>query len=254
MLIYGKHTQELIGMFLNIKIKPIILKIKKSGRGINYKKGKVVLLKCNQCKCNFWIPYSHGRQKFCNIKCYRKYLREHKFCLKYDFKKFKKYLTKEYVIKRKSQKEIAKDLKCTGGLISFYLKKFRIRTRSITEAKKGKSIVIRNRKSYKGKNNPNWKKGISKEPYPFKFNNKLKKQIRYRDDYKCQLCEMTNRQHKNKYNQNLLIHHIDYNKKNLKENNLITLCRKDNSIVNFKRKYWTGFFRNLLNMKFGYEY
>ena len=216
MLICGKVTQELVGMILNTKLKSKIIKIKKSGRGVNSKKGRIVLLRCNYCKKEFWISYSHRKQKFCHIRCYKAYCKNNKFCLKYNYKKFKKYLIKEYVYKKKSQKTIAKALNCTGGLISFYLKKLKIPVRSIKEAKLGQPIIIKNRRSYKGKGNPNWKNGISKEPYPFKFNKKLKELIRHRDDYKCQLCGINNKQHKNKYRHSLLIHHIDYNKKNLK--------------------------------------
>jgi len=39
-----------------------------------------------------------------------------------------------------------------------------------------------------GSNNPFWKGGISKEPYPFEWSDNLKESIRQRDRYICQLC------------------------------------------------------------------
>jgi hypothetical protein len=34
------------------------------------------------------------------------------------------------------------------------------------------------------------------------------------------------------------IHHIDYDKNNLQENNLISLCQKCHGKTNFNREYW----------------
>lgn len=73
-----------------------------------------------------------------------------------------------------------------------------------------------------GNNHYNWKGGISFEQYGIEFNNKLKSQIKKRDNHTCQKCLM----HNTKLNTDLVIHHIDENKKNNDENNLITLCRR----------------------------
>jgi len=80
--------------------------------------------------------------------------------------------------------------------------------------------------------NPNWRGGISKEPYSFSFSKKLKEKIKKRDGYKCKQC-----------NNSLLlcIHHINYNKENCDENNLITLCRSCHSKTNFNRIYWENY-------------
>ncbi len=91
-----------------------------------------------------------------------------------------------------------------------------------------------------GKNHPNWKNGISFEEYPREFNNILKEQIRKRDNYCCQLCYRTKKENKNK---NLDVHHIDYNKKNNNENNLISLCHKCHGKTNYTREKWLNYFR-----------
>lgn len=43
----------------------------------------------------------------------------------------------------------------------------------------------------------------------------------------------------------LVIHHIDYDKKNSKESNLITLCNFCNISVNRNRKEWTKYFQEM---------
>lgn len=75
-----------------------------------------------------------------------------------------------------------------------------------------------------------------KHKYGFGFNNKLKKKIKERDGNCCQLCGETKK---------LEVHHIDYDKNNNEENNLITLCRKCHGITNYNRGFWTQVFIGL---------
>lgn len=98
-----------------------------------------------------------------------------------------------------------------------------------------------------GKKHYNWMGGSSKEPYAFEFNKKLKEQIKKRDNYICQLCRKTQKEQLQEIRQKLTIHHIDYNKNNCKENNLITLCHGCNSKVNFDRLDWIKFFKNIID-------
>jgi hypothetical protein len=81
---------------------------------------------------------------------------------------------------------------------------------------------------YNGENNPNWKGGISDYPYPEYWTKELKTKIRKRDNFVCQICGCVGYQ----------VHHIDYDKDNCSENNLITLCRSCHSKTNFNRNYW----------------
>lgn len=83
-------------------------------------------------------------------------------------------------------------------------------------------------------NNPNWRDGISFEPYSVDWTKTLKKSIRQRDKYTCQLCGKEPA---------ICVHHIDYDKKNNNPNNLITLCSSCHSKTNFNRKYWTNYFK-----------
>jgi hypothetical protein len=102
---------------------------------------------------------------------------------------------------------------------------------------------IRMKKRLKNpKNHPMWQGGISRLPYPYKFNKKLKNKILSRDDCKCQICNFSNKKHLLKYKDTLHIHHINYNKQNCKENNLITLCLKCHARTKVNRDYWFAYF------------
>ena len=104
-----------------------------------------------------------------------------------------------------------------------------------TEENKRKSS-----EKHKGENCHLWKGGISFEPYTIEFNKQLKKLIRQRDNYQCQLCGMPECENITK----LHIHHIDYNKLNCLPSNLISLCKSCHMKTNFKREYWIQYFRN----------
>jgi hypothetical protein len=95
-----------------------------------------------------------------------------------------------------------------------------------------------------GPGNPNWRGGISFEPYTPEFNDQLKKSIRKRGNYQCQNCGMTEEEHLIVIGTNLHVHHIDYNKKNNNENNLITLCNQCHLRTNYNRNYWKEVLKN----------
>lgn len=117
--------------------------------------------------------------------------------------------------------------------------------RKMSEAKKGKKFSKEHKRKLSEANqgernpmygvsrymedNPNWRGGLSFLDYPPEFSYYLKKKIRKRDRCKCQICETKD---------DLTVHHINYDKMNCSWNNLITLCRKCNSKINYKRDYW----------------
>jgi hypothetical protein len=90
---------------------------------------------------------------------------------------------------------------------------------------------------FKGKDSPNWRGGKSCEPYSIDWTETLRRSIRERDNYVCQLCT------RSQGDRVLSVHHIDYNKKNCNPNNLITLCCSCNFKVNYSRDYWFGYFK-----------
>ena len=81
---------------------------------------------------------------------------------------------------------------------------------------------------------PNWRGGLSFEEYPIEFNDEFKQKIRKRDNWECKICNCKNR--------SLDVHHIDYNKKNCKEDNLITLCHSCHTKTNYNRERWIKYF------------
>jgi len=64
----------------------------------------------------------------------------------------------------------------------------------------------------------------------------IRKVIRERDNYICQICGKRGNH----------VHHIDYNKQNCKEGNLITLCRACHLKTNRNRKIWINYFNSVL--------
>ena len=86
--------------------------------------------------------------------------------------------------------------------------------------------------------NPNWRGGKSRRGYLFEFNNILKEKIIKRDCSRCQECGKLQELNKRR----LDIHHIDYNKNNNGEENLISLCSSCHTKTNFNRKDWIKYF------------
>lgn len=97
-----------------------------------------------------------------------------------------------------------------------------------------------------GENNPNWKGGLSFQDYGLEFNEKLKEEVRERDNRTCQLCGLveTSRKHD--------CHHIDYQKENNVKENLVSLCRVNgcHSRTNGDREYWEKYFKDFLQQKY----
>ena len=93
------------------------------------------------------------------------------------------------------------------------------------------------------RNCPNWQGGISAEPYCDVWKDKeYKKDIKARDEYECQNpnCDATT---------DLMVHHIDYAKKNCHPLNLITLCRGCNTRANYNKDYWKLIYQNVVHEK-----
>jgi len=93
----------------------------------------------------------------------------------------------------------------------------------------GKRCVKCNNKYHSGHINGRWIDGRSFEPYSSEWTNELRKSIRKRDNYTCQLCGLKQNKYFKIYHRALDVHHIDRNKKNNTEKNLITVCRKCHS-------------------------
>ncbi|MCK9371331.1 HNH endonuclease [Candidatus Dojkabacteria bacterium] len=95
-----------------------------------------------------------------------------------------------------------------------------------------------------GSNNPNYIDGRSFLPYAPDFTKLLKEKIIERDGKICKGCGLEQEELcvKDVFGRGLTIHHIDYDKSNNKEFNLISLCRKCNSGANGNREYYKNYY------------
>ena len=122
--------------------------------------------------------------------------------------------------------------------------------KKISEALKGRSLSEETRKKISkamiGQSNPNWRGGPSfspYSPYPPIFNNELKQFVKDRDNNECQnpYCRGNSKR--------LTSHHIDFNKDNCSQFNLITLCVSCNSRAN--NKYlWQRLYKKIVWSKY----
>ncbi len=96
-------------------------------------------------------------------------------------------------------------------------------------------------KTFRGENHPNWRGGISFLPHSMAFTEKLKEQIRDRDDRECQYCGL----HESNLGRKLDVHHINYGKQTEDdvEENLIALCTSCHVRTNFRRYFWEAYFK-----------
>lgn len=96
-------------------------------------------------------------------------------------------------------------------------------------------------KYYKNTEDEDIEKGYCREWKRYKD----KDSIKQRDNYKCQNEECWGKSKK------LIIHHIDYNKKNCEDKNLITLCYSCNTRADYNRKYWKEYYENKIKRIYG---
>jgi 5-methylcytosine-specific restriction endonuclease McrA len=117
-------------------------------------------------------------------------------------------------------------------------RRFKCKKRKVLsiEHKRKLSELAKLRNPRTGKDCNFWKGGVSFEKYTSNWNEELKEKIRFRDNYLCYICGK--HQDKQKHS----VHHIDYDKKNLSLDNLITLCRCCHCRTNHNRIMWKSFF------------
>ena len=110
-----------------------------------------------------------------------------------------------------------------------------ITKQKIAESRKGKKHSEKTkdkiRKAVTGKKSPNWKGGVSFEPYCHKFNKALKEKIRERDDRTCQICGAKEGKRKH------CVHHVNYDESNC-DPLLITLCGSCHRKIHHNKEYY----------------
>jgi len=95
-----------------------------------------------------------------------------------------------------------------------------------------------------GPNHHNWKGGVATESYCCSWRDQgYKESIRKSDGYKCQnpLCRRTSSR--------IVLHHINYSKKDCRPTNLITLCNSCNARANHNREFWQEHYESIMKNK-----
>lgn len=93
---------------------------------------------------------------------------------------------------------------------------------------------------FSGEKSHFWKGGICKIKYTQDWTETLKRSIRERDKYICQLCNKP--QEKKAHH----VHHINYDKKNCSPSNLITLCCNCHGRMATNIEYWKEILKNII--------
>lgn len=193
-------------------------------------KGGPVRKKCLRCGSEFLVrPCRGDLAKYCTLSCFNLFQSEEKM----DWWKIKnpdKEIRPTSVVKgtRRVVYDVRKCLWCEC--------KFEVRPSILNKLCSPECHKRWAKWRSSGRRNPAWKGGKSLEPYPFNWN-EISRTILARDGRKCQnpFCDRT-RKHVD-------AHHIDYNKANCSEKNLITLCDKCHSTANFNRSRWLDYYR-----------
>lgn len=96
----------------------------------------------------------------------------------------------------------------------------------------------------KGEKSRNWEGGKSFLPYPLIWNEKLKQFIKDRDNNECQnpYCKSNSKR--------LAVHHINYDKDNCLQFNLIALCNSCNAEANHNKREWQRLYKKIIWSKY----
>jgi len=120
----------------------------------------------------------------------------------------------------------------------------------LTAALKGRITSVETREkisiAIRGENHPNWKGGISYEPYCPKFNKDLRHRIRAFFEYRCMSCGKTTEENEKE----LCCHHVEYNKQACCDGNPVhfaALCKKCHSKTNNDRSRWEAMLHRIID-------
>jgi len=98
-----------------------------------------------------------------------------------------------------------------------------------------------------GDKNPNWKGGLSFEPYCIKFNNEFKERVRAFFNNTCVECGTPQSGTK------LHVHHVNFNKQSCCDSSIplfVALCRSCHTRTNHNRPYWEQYFTQMITEKY----
>lgn len=97
-----------------------------------------------------------------------------------------------------------------------------------------------------GSKNPNWNGGLSRNSYPWDFR-ATSRRIIARDGFRCMNPNCRGQDPR------LTTHHINYDKQDCRDENLIALCSSCNSKANFGRDEWARFYAAMMSARNGMQ-
>lgn len=179
---------------------------------------------CEGCGNPFEIPRYRSFRRFCSRQCWGKYVKDNGLYIGENSPSF--------------GREISKDVRLVMSERSKLLWQN-------SEYRRRNLVLLDKYRFEFGERNPSWQGGKSFEEYGQEFNDELRNKVRERDNHTCQECGYTEEQ----LGYTLSCHHIDYNKKNNRMDNLISLCRSCHSKTNWhSRDNWTKYYQsNIVN-------
>lgn len=141
---------------------------------------------------------------------------------------------------KKSRKDNSNPITCSkecyGKYMSGFLKEY------------FKEHPVLNRLS--GERHPQWRGGVSFEPYCPKFNNEFKERVRAFFGYRCAKCGKTQEES----GRALYVHHVTYNKDTCCDASIplfVPLCIGCHTQTNHNREYWQLHFTELIYLQYG---
>lgn len=177
------------------------------------------ILTCANCNKKFETIWKHRlkfENNFCNLRCLTNF-RVRKGTMPHR---------KTYIVSKETRKKISQRMKGKRNSLG-----------TITSLE----TRLKQSKAHKGEKSSLWLGGNKNiRGYTPLFNKQLKERIRVRDGFKCQLCGVPELECKKR----LAVHHIDFNKENCSEGNLISLCNSCHNKT--KVKQHQEYFRKLL--------
>ena len=220
-----------------------------SGKNAHNYQGGSIEVECSYCHVKLFrekCQINNSGRHYCDDKCMGNYFRENMIGKNHPnfgrkFPQFSKRMKENNPMhNKKTRNKVSKTLK---RLFKEGKWSARLGTHHSLESRLKQSLA----KGGDGK--------ILVDPrYPGIFGKTLKKKIKNRDDNTCQCCFKTENQEIKDIGRGLSVHHIDYNKFNCSETNLITVClccnNRANGTKDFDRDYWYAYYTYLINKKY----
>jgi len=193
-------------------------------------KGKITCI-CKKCEREFYIWKCHiknGYGYYCSNECARNGTIT-KNCIRCG-KPFETYKSRKdkYCSHKCSRKPLIKRT-CNQCKKDFYIEQHKI--------KQGRGIYCSRKCANTMESNPNYKGGLSFEPYCPKWTRELRERIRVFFEYQCIICG----KHETKLKRKLCCHHVEYNKQACcdgKPVHFATMCMKHHTSTNNDRDLW----------------